>query len=239
MLYGHRVAVVIPAWNEARLIAKTLASVPSFVDRVVVVDDASADDTAEVVERTTDRRVCLVRHPFNRGVGAAIASGYRVAFEDGARVAAVMAADAQMDPGDLSELLAPVLDDEADYVKGDRLSHPEAFVRMPLQRWIGNHALTGLTRIATGLPVTDSQCGYTALSREAWERLALERLWPRYGYPNDLLSRLAVAGLRVRDVTVRPIYEDEQSGIRARHLFTAFPYVLARGLLRRVRASVE
>ena len=234
MLGWARVTVVIPAYDEARLISRTLASVPPLVDHVVVVDDASTDETVARVDATEDPRVELVRHPINRGAGAAIATGYRRAFEHGADVVAVMAADAQMDPRDLGELLRPTVEGVADYVKGDRLSHPEAFQRMPLSRWIGNHALTGLTRLATGLDITDSQCGYTALSRDAWERLELDRLWPRYGYPNDLLSRAALAKLRVRDVTVRPVYADEESGIRTRHIVTAFPYVLARGLYRRL-----
>lgn len=237
MLRGARVAVVVPAWNEARLIERTLRSIPAFVDEVVVVDDASRDDTAARVEAHGHPRVRLVRHPVNRGVGAAIATGYEHAFAAGADVAAVMAADAQMDPDDLATLLGPILDGEADYAKGDRLSHPEAFWRMPLSRWVGNHALSHLTRLATGLEVTDSQCGYTAIGRDAWSALALERLWPSYGYPNDLLSRAAVANLRVRDVVVRPVYADEQSGIRPRHLITAFPYVLALGLLRRLRRA--
>ncbi len=237
MLNGARVAVVIPAWNEARLIGKTLRSVPSIVDHVVVVDDASQDDTGARVAAFGGGHIELVRHHENRGVGAAIATGYRCAFEAGADVAAVMAADAQMDPTDLETLLRPILEGDADYAKGDRLSHPDALFRMPLGRWLGNHALSQLTRIATGLDVADSQCGYTALGRSAWEVLALERLWPTYGYPNDLLSRAAVARLRVRDVTVAPIYGSEVSGIRPRHLLTSFPYVLARGLFRRVRHS--
>lgn len=235
MLRGARVAVVVPAWNESRLIQRTIDSIPSFVDHVIVVDDASIDDTRERAEALGQARVEVVRHARNRGVGAAITTGYRRAFEAGADVAAVMAADAQMDPEDLVTLLGPILEGEADYAKGDRLSHPEAFTRMPLGRWIGNHALSRLTRIATGLDVTDSQCGYTALGREAWSALRLERLWPRYGYPNDLLSRAAIANLRVRDVTVRPVYADERSGIRPHHLVTVFPYVLAVGLLRRLR----
>ena len=230
----HRIAVVIPAYDEARLIRRTLASIPEVAHHVVVVDDASNDETAARVESVADERVELVRHLVNRGVGAAIATGYRRAFAAGADITAVMGADAQMDPRDLDTLLAPIARGEADYVKGDRLSHPEAFARMPLGRWIGNHALTGLTRLATGLDVTDSQCGYTALSREGWERLELEHLWPRYGYPNDLLSRAALADLRVRDVTVRPVYADERSGIRPHHIVTAFPYVLARGFYRRL-----
>lgn len=235
MWMGEKVAVVVPAYDEARLIGRTLGSIPAFVDHVVVVDDGSRDSTARAVRAVTDDRVELVRHPINQGVGAALATGYRRAFARRAAVAAVMAGDAQMAPDELRAVVAPVLRGEADYVKGDRLSHPEARARMPWTRWVGNHALTGLTRLATGLPVTDSQCGYTALGRDGARRLALGSLWPRYGYPNDLLSRAAVAGLRVREVPVTPVYASERSGIRPTDLLVTFPAVLALGFARRVR----
>ncbi|MGE0787726.1 MAG: glycosyltransferase family 2 protein [Sandaracinaceae bacterium] len=235
MLLGARTAVVIPAFDEHRLIARTVSSVPGWVDEVLVVDDASRDATPLIVVELADPRVTLVRHAVNRGVGAALATGYRVAFERGADVVAVMAGDGQMHPDDLEAVVRPVALREADYAKGDRLSHPEVRARMPRARWIGNHVLTALTRVATGLHVRDSQCGYTALHRAAYERVQLDHLWPRYGYPNDLLSMLSMARLRVRDVPVRPLYGEEVSGIRAHHLATHYPLVLGRGLSRRIR----
>jgi hypothetical protein len=105
---------------------------------------------------------------------------------------------------------------------------------MPLSRWLGNHVLSVLTRWATGLDVRDSQCGYTALARSAADQLGLEQLWPRYGYPNDLLGRAAAAKLRVSEVSVRPIYADETSGIGWRHALFVVPFVLARVVLRRI-----
>jgi glycosyltransferase involved in cell wall biosynthesis len=230
------VAVVVPAYNEARLIARTLRSVPAWVDHVIVVDDASEDGTFDRVRELAEVRVMLLRHDTNRGVGAAIATGYRAAFGAGAEVAVVMAGDAQMDPADLPALVAPVIAGEADYAKGDRLSHPGARGFMPVKRWLGNHVLTVLTRFATGLRVRDSQCGYTAIARVAAERIRIEALWPRYGYPNDLLGRIAAAGLRVRDVRVRPIYADEASGIGWRHALFVVPWVLGRVLVRRLRS---
>jgi len=237
MLLGSRVAVIVPAHNEERLIGETLASVPAFVDDVVVVDDASTDRTSERALAVDDRRVVVVRHGANRGVGAAIGTGYELAFAAGAEAVAVMAGDAQMDPSDLSSLLAPALRGEADYIKGDRLSYPGARRRMPVLRWLGNHALSCLTRCVTGLSVRDSQCGYTVLSRRAALRLRLARLWPRYGYPNDLLGMVGLAGLRVREVVVRPIYGTERSGIDLRHALFVVPWVLLRVLARRLSAG--
>jgi glycosyltransferase involved in cell wall biosynthesis len=234
-----RVAVVVPAYNEAKLIARTLESIPSYVAHVVVVDDASRDQTAARARAIRDPRVQVVRHERNRGVGAAIVTGYQVAFGAGADVCAVMAGDAQMDPRDLWSLLEPVLRGKADYAKGDRLSYPAARAHMPVARWLGNGALSLLTKLVTGLSVSDSQCGYTALSARGAAALPLDELWPRYGYPNDLLGMLAERELRVRDVTVRPVYGDEASGIGLRHALLVIPYVLARVLGRRLRSALS
>jgi glycosyltransferase involved in cell wall biosynthesis len=231
---GKRVAVVVPAFREARLIGRTISAIPQFVDIILVVDDASDDETVVVAQSMDDPRVRIVQHPENRGVGAAIVSGYAEAFALGMDVAVVMAGDAQMDPLDLPALLAPVTHGEADYAKGNRLAFPGVRERMPFARYLGNHVLSLLTRMITGLAVTDSQCGYTALTREAAERLPLERLWPRYGYPNDLLGEIAMAGLRSVDVVVRPIYADEVSGIGLRHALFVVPYVLMRVAMRRM-----
>jgi glycosyltransferase involved in cell wall biosynthesis len=235
MLRNAQIAVVVPAFNEAKHIAAMLRTVPAYVDRVVVVDDGSADDTAARAEGLADPRVIVLRHAHNRGVGMALATGYRRALADGADVMAVMAGDAQMHPDDLRSLLLPVIEGEADYAKGNRLAHPDVYARMPPTRLIGNQILSLLTRVATGVPVHDSQCGYTALHRSVAERMAWHELWSGYGYPNDLLGQLQCLGARVRDVVVRPVYADEQSGIRWHHALFVIPYVLARVLLRRAR----
>ncbi|MDB4988597.1 MAG: glycosyl transferase, family 2 [Myxococcaceae bacterium] len=235
----QRVAVVVPAYNEERLIARTIASIPRYVQHVVVVDDASRDRTAEIASALADARVQVVRHSDNRGVGAAIVTGYRAAFARGAEVCAVMAGDAQMDPVDLWALIAPVLAGEVDYAKGDRLSYPRARIHMPLSRWLGNGFLSRVTQLVTGLRIRDSQCGYTALSARAASQLPLERLWPRYGYPNDLLGMLSERDLRVREITVRPIYADEISGLGLRHALFVIPYVLARVLGRRLLRALS
>jgi len=225
MLLGARIAVVVPAHNEAPRIGRVIGRMPPFVDRVVVVDDASADDTCGIVQASPDPRVRLVRHAVNRGVGAAIATGYRIARGDGADVIAVMAGDDQMDPDDLESVVRPVAEGSADYVKGDRVHHPEAR-RMPFARRTGTRALGLLTRWAVRVPeLTDSQCGYTALSGAAVDRLDLTSLWPRFGYPNDLLGLLAEQHLRVAQVPVRPVYQGEPSELRPWHVVTVVALV--------------
>lgn len=236
-----RVAVVVPAFNEARKIAATVASIPAFVDEIFVVDDASTDGTGDIaaIERATP--VQVVRHRQNRGVGGAIATGYKRALAAGADVAVVMAGDGQMDPADLPALLAPIAEGSAEYVKGNRFKHPEIWSAMPKVRIVGNVLLSAATRVTSGYThVFDSQCGYTAIHRRALEAIDLDVLWARYGYPNDLLSRLYVAGVRVVDVPVRPIYgEHWKSGINLGTALHPIPWVLLRSWGARLAAQAR
>lgn len=229
MIAGKRVAVVVPAHQEEERVGATVSRAPAFVDHVIVVDDASTDGTSEAARATEDPRVVVVRHPRNRGVGAAIATGYRAARDRGADLVAVMAGDGQMDPDDLPALLGPLVDGRADYVKGNRLRHPRA-ADMPLARRAGSAMLGRATAWAIGVPLGDSQCGYTAITGDMLDALDLERLFPRYGYPNDLLSMVACAGGRIAEVPVRPVYAGERSGLRPWHVTVML------GLIARARA---
>jgi glycosyltransferase involved in cell wall biosynthesis len=228
MLEGKRVAVVVPAFDEEGLVGETLRGIPEFVDRVFVVDDASRDATSAAAEEVGDRRVHVLRHERNGGVGAAIATGYRQALEEGIDVTCVMAADRQMDPDELRGLVEPVARGHVEYAKANRLVSGEAWKVIPRTRYLGNAVLSLLTKIASGYwHVADSQAGYTALSLDAIRRLDLDALYPRYGFPNDMLVHLNVQNARVRDVPSRPIYDvGESSGIRLRSVVPRISWLL-------------
>ena len=214
MYRGQTIAVVVPAYNVGHRIVDVVRGMPSFVDRVYVVDDGSIDGTAAVVLEARRPGVAVFRHRENRGVGAAIDTGYRAALCEGADVTAVMAGDGQMDPADLPALLDPIVEGRADYVKGNRFLHPELSRAMPRLRIVGNVVLSLLTKLSSGYwRLFDSQCGYTAASHRTLRWLD-RGLFARYGYLNDLLARLRPFGARICEVAVRPIYEGEPSGIR-------------------------
>jgi len=236
VLEAKRVAVVIPAYCEARLIGLSLSTLPGFVDAIYVVDDGSPDATSDAARAVGDARVRVIRHVTNQGVGAAIVTGYRAALAEQADVVAVMAGDAQMDPADLPAVLAPVLGGRADYVKGNRFRSRESR-NMPWLRRVAGKVLSFATRLASGLSVDDCQCGFTAISRSALCALPLGELWPGFGYPNDLLLLAAKQGLRVAEVTVRPVYADEQSGVRPWHAALILG-LIARRLLRAPRPQL-
>ena len=241
MLDDKRVAVVVPAHDEEKLIAETIRTIPYFVDRIIVVDDASKDGTVAVVKELDDERIVVIEHERNQGVGAAIVSGYKRARDERIDVTAVMAADAQMDPADLETLCRPVALGEVDYAKANRLFTGQAWEVIPRYRYLGNALLSLLTKIASGYwHVADSQSGYTAVSLEYLELLDLDRLYPRYGFPNDLLVHLNVWNGRVRDYPSKPIYGvGERSGIRLRKVVPTISWLLLQGLLVAALAEVR
>lgn len=228
MYRGVSVAVVMPAYNVEEHIEEAVRTLPLWVDRIFVVDDASSDSTSLRVESLAREELTIIRHQKNSGVGAAINSGYQSALEQHFDIIVVMAGDGQMDPADLSSLIDPIVDERADYVKGNRFLHADIWRAMPKARIFGNIVLSLLTKISSGYYRSfDSQCGYTAIRARAYHAIQGE-FYSRYGYPNDLLARLKVAGAKVEDVCVRPVYDGQSSGISILTVFYPMLFVLGR-----------
>ncbi|MFQ5638468.1 MAG: glycosyltransferase family 2 protein [bacterium] len=204
MINNKKIAVVVPAYNEERLIGQVVETMPQFVDRIYLIDDASRDKTPDIISQYNQHmpdRILPIRHESNQGVGKAIVTGYKKALDEKIDAVAVMAGDAQMDPADLERVVAPIVFDDADYVKGNRLFRGESWEMIPHHRYLGNSALSLLTKIASGYwHIADSQSGYTAISLIALKTLNLDSIYSRYGMPNDLLIKLNINNFRVRDV---------------------------------------
>jgi len=232
MYRDKTVSVIVPAYNEEKLIANVLKTIPGFVDHIVVVDDASSDRTGEIVKskQEGDSRIAYVRHSQNTGVGGAIATGYKWARDKGIDISVVMAGDAQMDPRDLPGLLNPIADGEVDYSKGNRLFTGKAWRVIPKSRYFGNAILSFLTKIASGYwHVADSQSGYGAVALQVLKTIDLETIYKRYGMPNDLLVKLNVYHFRVRDVPINPIYGiGEKSGLKIYKVVFTLSFLLLR-----------
>ena len=239
MYKGKSVAVVVPAYNEEKLIGKVIETIPDYVDYLVVVDDLSKDQTVDVVNgyiEGANGRIVLICMEKNVGVGGAIAVGYKWCREHKIDATAVMAGDAQMDPSDLPALLDPVVNGEADYAKGNRLFTGEAWHKIPKARYMGNAALSLLTKIASGYwHVADSQTGYTVANLKVLSTIDLDAIYKRYGMPNDLLVKLNIYNFRVRDVEIKPIYGiGEKSGIKPILIIPKFIVLLSRLFMMRM-----
>jgi len=235
MYQGKKLAIVVPAFNEEALIAETLGNMPAEADRIYVIDDASTDATRQIVQTFLNEKIHLFSNDHNRGVGAAIVAGYRKALEEEMDIAVVMAGDNQMNKEYLPALLSPLLEGKIDYVKGNRLARLNYSQGMSTWRFFGNWILTLLTRVASGFwKVQDPQNGYTAITREALNKLDLDKVYPRYGYCNDILVKLNIAGCTVADVPIPARYGKEKSKIRYTAYITGVSILLLKGFLWRI-----
>ena len=244
MYCDKRIALVIPAHNEERLIRPTLEHVPELIDKIIVVDDASTDNMPAVVQEcmASDPRIEMIRHETNRGPGAGIITGYKRVLEDGYDIAVVCGGDFQMPLEQVTNLLDPLIRGEADYTKGNRFMIRDGLwetipTTMPKTRLIGNMIITILTKLASGCyKVADVVEGFTAITRDALERVNWDRAWPGYGYPMDFLIRLNAHGLRVKDVPRRAIYlpGERQSQIKGLRYALRVSPMLLRGFFWRL-----
>ena len=215
MIKEQKIGVVIPAYKEENHIKDTIETLPDFIDKIYVVDDGSTDKTAEIVMTLTDQRIQLLQHEVNKGMGAALVTGYKAALKDEVDIIAKMDGDNQMDPEQLPNLLEPIIEGKADYTKGNRLLSPEYRSGMSNWRFFGNSILTFLTKITSGYwQVMDPQNGYTAVSRRVLERIDIDSIFPYYGYCNDILVKLNVYGYRVMDIIMPARYGNENSKIK-------------------------
>jgi glycosyltransferase involved in cell wall biosynthesis len=232
MLDGRTIAVIVPCFNEERMLPGVLATMPSIVDRVIVVDDASGDRTCEIARQRAacDPRVVLIEHERNQGVGGSLATGYQRARDDDFDVAVVMGGDGQMDPADFLAIVRPVIAGDVDCAKGNRLLSPGAFNATPRDRFVGNAVLSLLTKVASGYwHIADSQNGYTAINRAVLHTIDWDRMYKGYGQPNDLLVRLNVHNFRVGDVVMAPVYgRGEVSKMKKRRVVFTISWLLVR-----------
>ncbi len=232
MYRNNTVCVIIPAYNEEKQIGQVLINIPDWVDNIVIVNDASTDKTSDVVFQLQeiDARIVMIEHKSNAGCGGSLASGYTWARDHQCDVAVRMDGDGQMDPAELTKLIDPVVDGRADYAKGNRLFTGEAFKRIPKVRYFGNAFLSLLTKIASGYwHVADFQSGYTAINKRALHMINWDRMYKRYGQPNDLLVRLNVYNFRVMDIPVEPVYNvGEQSGMKIHRVVFTLSWLLVK-----------
>ena len=238
MYQSKSICVVVPAHNEETQIGNVLKTMPDYVDKIVVTDDASTDKTVQVTKQCLpkDNRLVLIEHDTNMGVGGAIVSGYKWALENRCDVTAVMAGDGQMDPADLESIIAPVARGESDYTKGNRLFYGDAWNMIPHYRYLGNSFLSLFTKAASGYwHIADSQSGYTAISLLALKRIDLDTIYKDYGMPNDLLIKLNIYDFRVKDIHIRPVYHiGEKSGIRLSRVIPKISWLLIKGFCKRM-----
>jgi len=243
MYREHRIAVVVPAFNEELMVQRTLTTMPDFVDRIIAIDDGSSDATYSKIEEVAagDSRVVCLRNPDNQGLGATLVHGYRFLLDsedkqDEADVVAIMAGDGQMDPDNLHLLLDQIVDGSHDVAKGNRfIGHHQALKKMPKYRLIGNIVMTLLTKLASGYwSVFDTQNGYYAIHTEVLRQIDLSRIGRGYEVENSFLIEANIVEARLTDVPMPAVYGDETSTLRLRHFIPRVLRLITVGFFRRI-----
>lgn len=219
------IGVVIPAFKVSKEITKVLKTIPTWVTHIVVVDDKCPERSGDIVQKNfTSKKIHVIYHEENKGVGGSVVSGYRFLLEKmNSGVIVKIDGDGQMDTTHMPELLAPILDGDADYCKGTRFENLEDLERMPWIRMYGNAILSIMSKFSTGYwNVNDPTNGYTAISVGVLERINLERLSQGYFFESDMLFRLSLAKAVVADVPMPSIYGTEKSNLKIRRIIFDF-----------------
>lgn len=286
MLSNKTVAVVVPAYNEEKQISRVIKTMPSFVDRIIIIDDCSTDNTIKVVKKHINYfplkqkpsvlnkkepktlynhadivaldlkkkeqalyvpsiiinnnyskdKIVLIKHKKNSGPGAALATGYSWCRQHNYYCTAVMAGDGQMDPGELKSICSPIVHNEADYAKGNRLTHRSSLLVIPKIRFFGNSILSLLTKIASGYwHVSDTQSGYTAISLKALQAIRLYDIYRSYGVPNDVLVKLNIAFCTIKEISIKPVYNiGEKSKMKIWKVIFPISWLLFKSFFKRL-----
>lgn len=210
-----RIAVVIPCYRVKRKVAGVIARIGPEVARIYCVDDACPEHSGKHIKKTVkDRRVRVLSHGKNLGVGGAVKTGYRAALEDGMEIVVKVDGDGQIDPALIPAVVAPILAGRADYVKGNRFYHLEDVAAMPKLRVFGNAGISFLAKLSSGYwDMFDPENGLTAIHRAALARLPLAKIADDYFFETDVLFRLGTIGAVVREVPMTAVYGDEVSGL--------------------------
>jgi dolichol-phosphate mannosyltransferase len=233
---GERIAVVIPCYRVSRQVLGVIARIGPECWRIYVVDDACPEGSGDLVEsRCADPRVHVIHHRKNLGVGAAVMSGYRAALNDGAQVIVKIDGDGQMAPELLPGFVASILGGQADYCKGNRFYELDHIDRMPLERKLGNAALSFMAKLSGGYwDIFDPANGYTAIHAAVARRLPFDKISQRYFFETDMLFRLNTIRAVVADIPMDATYGDETSSLKVSRVFAEFFYKNVRNGVKRI-----
>jgi len=222
---NKKVAVVIPSYRVKSHILPLLKQIGEEVHHIIVVDDKCPEESGKyVLENNHDPRVIVVFHEQNKGVGGAVKTGYKKALELEANVVVKLDGDGQMDPALIKSFIRPILNQEADYVKGNRFFNPQTLMQMPKVRLFGNSMLSLVNKFVSGYwNVMDPTNGYTAIHTAVLKVLPLDKIADRYFFESDMLFRLGVARAVVYDLAMDAKYGDEKSSLKISRIIFEFP----------------
>lgn len=236
MIGSTRIAVVIPSYKVKNHILAVIHSMGKEVSCIYVVDDCCPDGSGSYVEENcNDPRVRVLKHSVNQGVGGAVMTGYREAIADGMEIIVKVDGDGQMDPALIPEFVLPIIENEADYTKGNRFFDLEAITSMPTIRLFGNAMLSLMNKVSSGYwNLFDPTNGYTAIHADVAKHLPFNKISRRYFFETDMLFRLNTLRAVVLDVPMDAKYADEESNLKISQIVGEFTLKHSRNFLKRL-----
>jgi len=235
MVLVSKLAVIIPSYKVSKHIKTVIESIPEMIDFIIVIDDKCPESSGKIAQESTHPKLTVIFHEENQGVGGAVISGYKKALELGSDICIKIDGDGQMDPKYIPSLIDPLIQNQADYTKGNRFRDFVALKTMPKIRLFGNSALSFLVKVANGYwNIVDPTNGYTAIHKRALEELELDKLSKRYFFESDMLINLNTVDAVVKDIPIPALYGDEESSLKIRRILLDFPPKLFRGFVKRI-----
>jgi dolichol-phosphate mannosyltransferase len=230
----HLVAVV-PAYKLDESIFELISNLQKYVGQIILVDDKCPNNVGRLVQKKFNSpKVFVVFNDENLGVGGAVKIGYKLALLNGADIIIKIDGDGQMDPSLIPSLISPILSNQADYTKGNRFHTLDSLKSMPRARLLGNSILSMLNKFSSGYwNISDSNNGFTAISRNALETLDLDKISNSYFFESDVLFRLYCNRLVVRDVPMKSVYGSEKSSLSIPRITLEFLFKHLRNSLKR------
>ena len=234
MLKNKKIAVVIPTYKVKKFLKQVVLDLPDFIDYVIIVDDKCPEKSYEVAVNKKER-VIIIHHQENQGVGGAVISGYKKAVEIEVDIIIKIDGDGQMDSNYIEKLITPIINNKADYTKGNRFKNFKALKSMPKIRLFGNSGLSFLVKVASGYwNLMDPTNGFTAISKDAILGLDLDKISKRYFFESDMLINLNIENCVVKDIDIPAKYGDEKSSLSITKTLFEFPPKLFKGFCKRI-----
>jgi len=231
------ITVVIPCYNVSKHIADVIRKLPQEVNWIITVNDCSKDDTEKVLLKLQEgnRKVVFINHETNQGVGGAMITGFRKAIELNSDITVKLDGDDQMDSTYLPALLKPIIDNKADYTKGNRFRDFKALRQMPVLRRFGNLGLSFCIKAASGYwNIFDPNNGFIAISNEMLRTININKIHKRYFFESSMLIELYHCDAVIQEIPMQAKYGDEVSHLSLTRTLLGFPPKLLKAFIRRI-----
>ena len=221
---SHRIAVVIPSYRVTKSIINVIKNISSDICKIYVIDDACPDGSGKLVEdNLKDKRIHVIYHEKNQGVGGAVMTGYQAAIDDDAEIIIKIDGDGQMDPSLIPSFIEPILSGDADYTKGNRFYDLDKISAMPASRLFGNAILSFMNKLSSGYwNIFDPTNGYTAIHVNIAKNLPFKKISRRYFFESDMLFRLNTLRAVITDIPMNAKYGDETSHLNILQIIGEF-----------------